>query len=440
MASRAGTPQVVLYQPGIGTAESRWFANLLDQAFGTGMDEKILAAYNFICHNYEAPNDKIILIGFSRGAFVMRCVADLIHKVGLLTKRGLTHLPTVFKEWRAGHPDPLGRPWVGNENRRSWMQHFSSFWPLGQAQDPPAAGTLRGQLDGNSLRSNILVDVCALWDTVSSIGTPWPALFRLPTSTSLTFIDSSLGGIREAFQAIALHETRWNFPPIVWRSSPNRGATELEQCWFMGYHSDIGGGKKHDTLAHVALAWMLAKLDERHLDLEWEALWEPRFTEDSSWKVSQTGSGDSRLMITVQSSMTTLFWFMGSKIRIPRSQFWNGRGPDDVNPVGQPADVSGERMHRTVHIWNDMRAMPEPAPALDNCIQPANSVDEWQLRRTEDHELFPVRQAAMEQKERNVLIQWLHAETRYLQTHAELGQRQPRTSIPDIIARLELAP
>ncbi|KAL8365159.1 hypothetical protein RB595_004118 [Gaeumannomyces hyphopodioides] len=439
-ASEAGTPQVLLYQPGIGTgAESRWFTNLLDQAFGTGIDEKILEAYNFICHNYETSNDKIILIGFSRGAFIMRCVADLIHKVGLLTKKGLTYLPAVFKEWRAGHQSPLLQPWVGNESRRSWVQYLSSFWPWGRAQGPPASNrntrTLGAELGGEleeNLRRNIGVEVCALWDTVSSIGTPWPALFRLPTSTSLTFVHSDLNGIENAFQALALHETRWNFPPIVWRNPGGSGETSLEQCWFMGYHSDIGGGRKCDALAHIALTWMFARL-AGHLHLDQSAIREPSFTDGSSWRISPEG----RLMLRIRSSMTTGFRLMGSKIRMPRSQFWNGEGPDDINPVQQQNDVSWERMHRTVRL-HKIAGMPEPAAALDGCTRPVEIGGDWQLRRAEDPREFPVPEARMEEPERVVLTQWLDVELEHLQLHAILGQLPPETIIANIKSKLRL--
>lgn len=36
---------------------------------------------------------------------------------------------------------------------------------------------------------------------------------------------------------------------------------DLQQCWFLGYHRDIGGGQKKDSLAQLALIWMISKLN-----------------------------------------------------------------------------------------------------------------------------------------------------------------------------------
>ncbi|KAI0105542.1 hypothetical protein GGR51DRAFT_560389 [Nemania sp. FL0031] len=87
---------------GIGTSSGNLFNTYL-QGTGIGIDEKIKEAYNFIRHNYENYNtaekqDEIFLIGFSRGAFVARCVADLINEIGILTKMG-THYPPYVYDW-----------------------------------------------------------------------------------------------------------------------------------------------------------------------------------------------------------------------------------------------------------------------------------------------------------------------------------------------------
>ncbi|KAK4154943.1 DUF2235 domain-containing protein, partial [Chaetomidium leptoderma] len=77
-----GTHQIINYFPGVGTA------NAIDRftggAFGMGLDRDIREVYNFICTNY-VDGDDIILIGFSRGAFTARSVADMVASVGLLT-------------------------------------------------------------------------------------------------------------------------------------------------------------------------------------------------------------------------------------------------------------------------------------------------------------------------------------------------------------------
>jgi hypothetical protein len=64
--------------------------------------------YNFICANY-VDGDAIVLIGFSRGAFTARSVADMIASVGLLTPEGLDHFYAIFDDYEN----------IGNRGRHS---------------------------------------------------------------------------------------------------------------------------------------------------------------------------------------------------------------------------------------------------------------------------------------------------------------------------------
>ena len=57
--------------------------------------------YTFLCLNYRGPEDEIYLVGFSRGAYTVRCLASFIGSVGLLTKAGLVHINAVYRSWRA---------------------------------------------------------------------------------------------------------------------------------------------------------------------------------------------------------------------------------------------------------------------------------------------------------------------------------------------------
>ncbi|KAI1814978.1 hypothetical protein GGS20DRAFT_584909 [Poronia punctata] len=79
--------QVTYYQSGIGTYDKGGLKNgigaALDMAVGSGLGIHIKDAYRFLMQNYRE-GDKICLIGFSRGAYTVRCLAGMIHKVGLL--------------------------------------------------------------------------------------------------------------------------------------------------------------------------------------------------------------------------------------------------------------------------------------------------------------------------------------------------------------------
>lgn len=58
----------------------------------------IRETYNFICANY-VDGDDIVLVGFSRGAFTARSIADLIASIGLLNTRGLESLYRIFEDY-----------------------------------------------------------------------------------------------------------------------------------------------------------------------------------------------------------------------------------------------------------------------------------------------------------------------------------------------------
>ncbi|KAI0856810.1 hypothetical protein F4860DRAFT_491734 [Xylaria cubensis] len=211
--------QIVLYLPGIGTDEGNLF-NSINQGLGVGLNSQIKEAYAFLCHNYnEKTNDDIILIGFSRGAFAVRCIMDFVLRKGLLKKEQLHYLPTFFQEW------------------------------MNQLENTPSIPDVRYPR----------IHVCALWDSVNSVGFPrsWPLGRGKPT---VGFVNSDLpDGVENAFQALSLFERRFHFHPIVLRK-PEGSNCNLHQCWFPGYHGDIGGGNDKEALAHFALAWMIAKL------------------------------------------------------------------------------------------------------------------------------------------------------------------------------------
>ena len=77
--------QLCHYDPGVGTLarSNPWKKALQDAsaifglATGYGLDDNVLAAYEFLVDNYEK-DDAIYLFGFSRGAYTVRVLAGLI--------------------------------------------------------------------------------------------------------------------------------------------------------------------------------------------------------------------------------------------------------------------------------------------------------------------------------------------------------------------------
>lgn len=84
--------QVAFYDPGLGTdigataltAPVRFAQKMAASLSGRGIATNIVDCYRFIIDHYE-PGDRIYLIGFSRGAYTVRCVANLLMYCGVPT-------------------------------------------------------------------------------------------------------------------------------------------------------------------------------------------------------------------------------------------------------------------------------------------------------------------------------------------------------------------
>lgn len=90
------TKQVCFYDPGLGTDDDvrsgltrlrRALNKLLSSVTGRGITHNIVDCYEAILNLYE-PGDRIYLFGFSRGAYTVRCVANLISLCGIPSSDG----------------------------------------------------------------------------------------------------------------------------------------------------------------------------------------------------------------------------------------------------------------------------------------------------------------------------------------------------------------
>jgi uncharacterized protein (DUF2235 family) len=85
--------QVVFYDAGLGTdigttgltAPIRFVQKLLGSVTGAGIKRNIADCYEFIVNHYQ-PGDRIFLFGFSRGAYTVRSLANLLMLCGVPTQ------------------------------------------------------------------------------------------------------------------------------------------------------------------------------------------------------------------------------------------------------------------------------------------------------------------------------------------------------------------
>jgi T6SS, Phospholipase effector Tle1-like, catalytic domain len=85
------------------------------------------------------------------------------------------------------------------------------------------------------------------------------------------FHDTQLSSwVDAAFQDLAIDEERSSFRPTPWTRDP-RADQHVEQVWFAGVHSDVGGGYPDPALAEIALLWMADRARECGLVLQADA-------------------------------------------------------------------------------------------------------------------------------------------------------------------------
>ncbi|KAG8925454.1 hypothetical protein FRC02_009651 [Tulasnella sp. 418] len=294
--------QLVYYQPGLGTYVSesvvlsptlRKIALVLDQAVAWYLDAHIMGGYKFLMENYR-PGDKICLFGFSRGAYTARCLAGMLHKVGLLPKSNTEQIPFAYERYADMSEN-------GNHRSEGFKKTFSK---------------------------EVEIDFIGVWDTVSSVGIFYTR--HLPFTSSNTIVKTFR-------HALALDERRVKFNANMWhrpapdvksaKNDPEAGTaikseddeggvsevvgnilravsdevtgwtkgngdtanenetegeprrqdtsgsmkikrpvrlTDIKEVWFAGCHADVGGGSVSNaitnSLAGPSLRWMLNEI------------------------------------------------------------------------------------------------------------------------------------------------------------------------------------
>jgi len=115
---------------------------------------------------------------------------------------------------------------------------------------------LTGGVFGYGLSENIRDGYCWLAEHFR----PGDELFLFGFSRdSYQWHDTELSKIVDyAYHALAVDEHRKDFAPAVWtlRKPEN---IDVEQRWFIGAHSNVGGGYRNDPLPKLALAWLQQK-------------------------------------------------------------------------------------------------------------------------------------------------------------------------------------
>jgi uncharacterized protein (DUF2235 family) len=224
--------QLPYYDSGVGT-DGTPIDHLFGGAMGEGLFQKIQDGYEFVSYVYD-PDDEIFLFGFSRGAYTARSLAGMIARFGVPT-RNLDNMTVklIFEAYR--QPDPAKKAQLKND----LDQHYGLV--------------------------PVDIRMVGVWDTVGSLGIPG-LLFSIFDQKKYGFLDTTLHpNVHKAFHAVSIDERRAQFLPTLWTNADGTlraNDAVVEQVWFPGVHSDVGGGYPQSQLSDITLSWMMHKAKE----------------------------------------------------------------------------------------------------------------------------------------------------------------------------------
>ncbi|KAJ2994029.1 hypothetical protein NUW58_g1658 [Xylaria curta] len=230
--------QVAYYESGVGI-DKQPLDNFNDSISTSqeAHDNQVNRVFAFCCQQLSESTDELWLFGFSRGAYVLRVVADLFHQ--------LTTIQT-WDEREYQHKVNLLAPFRDSQHKaQSALKVFRYIAAKTWANEP-------------------VIHFLGLLDSIR-IGRepsrPQPALLR---------------STRTLRHALALNETRNSFQPCLFGPlpalSPDLAQRSIIEAWFIGSHADIGGGSQEDGLSLYPLQWML--LEGRAHGLIFEPSWD----------------------------------------------------------------------------------------------------------------------------------------------------------------------
>ncbi|RCH86545.1 hypothetical protein CU098_007543 [Rhizopus stolonifer] len=244
--------QVHTYFSGVGTSQY----HILGGLFGYGISKQIKSAYSYLCRNYRDERDEIWLIGFSRGAYAARSLTGMIYHVGLLPQTELSRVEQAYQMYR-------------DQGTRECYDEMNPdvFRERNHCQMPS-------------------IHFLGCFDTVGALGVPkLPWYFGGPIFYNLfhglhRFQDTYLSPIvKHAYHAISIHDQRAWFSPTLMQYSEKSEfpwKQTLEQMWFPGMHTDVGGQEvakySRNAISYHSLRWMMSKASKLDLVFQQDVL------------------------------------------------------------------------------------------------------------------------------------------------------------------------
>jgi uncharacterized protein (DUF2235 family) len=247
--------QIAYYDPGVGTMSSasargglgRAASRLSGLAFGTGMKTNLAEAYTYLMQHWQR-GDSIYIFGFSRGAYTARALAGMLIRPGLMRPGSENLVPYAVAKYAINRDFKMG------EYKRIAEFSRAFCW---RTEGEPLFSSIKRNDPGQIWHHAVPVAYLGLWDTVKAAGIlrlgdlQWLYTRALPNAVRIR-------------HAVSIDERRRPYREYL--VEPKKSRTEgLEEVWFAGIHSDVGGTFEPDhKLATIALKWIV---DGVHSDL-----------------------------------------------------------------------------------------------------------------------------------------------------------------------------
>jgi uncharacterized protein (DUF2235 family) len=299
----------------------RWLHNLFSLATGLGITTNIIECYCAILSMWE-PGDRIFLFGFSRGAYTVRCLAAVLSMCGVPTtmadgktslRRDANSIKKIaneaVKKVYQHVSSPADEKYV--DQRKALALRFRKKYNSDAGGVPNANPYFIGVFDtvaslgSYRLSAAMIIGAAALllltswvlsmmalsvWTWLmllfgvsAAVAGVWYAVSHLRyalgldgytfwktlhfTALKMEFYDPHLDNeVRYARHALSIDENRKDFAVVKWGSKSNKGPPRkdtdpewLQQVWFAGNHSDIGGSylENESRLSDISLGWMV---------------------------------------------------------------------------------------------------------------------------------------------------------------------------------------
>ncbi|EAU86139.2 hypothetical protein CC1G_03350 [Coprinopsis cinerea okayama7 len=295
LLSKDPNHQLCYYDPGIGTwfhpgvvsPLFDWFAKLMDQAVAWYLDAHVMDGYKFLMQNYRH-GDKICLFGFSRGAYTARALGGFLHKIGLLSRDNFSQVPFAYDLYKRRDKESVE---LAFGFKRTFCQsvrvEFMGVWDTVASVGVIMGKTLPFTNSNSSIttfRHALALDERRAKYRPNVYHRPSPTLMaaaldpqgasaplRSDTTSSSSSSSSGRKGkrssvLRRVFSVKSEKEKDAEAAEQHRMMSIDEGGLpdDVLEVWFVGGHSDVGGGNTLNTSTHsvanIPLRWMVREV------------------------------------------------------------------------------------------------------------------------------------------------------------------------------------